>query len=91
MLWKLRDDLQKNCSVSCLRELLNENEMSSTGGESDVNFFLCSHDLHLMILFNYHLLSMNSVWPIVVVKHPISNWRHVGSWVLLNSLQKLYC
>ena len=35
-LWKLRDDLQKNCSVGFLKELLEENRMNLRGGESDV-------------------------------------------------------
>ena len=37
LLWKVRDDLQKNCSLPELREMLEDNELSSQGGESSVS------------------------------------------------------
>lgn len=37
LLWKIRDDLQNNCSLQELRELLEDNDLSSQGGESSVS------------------------------------------------------
>jgi len=36
LLWKVRDDLQKNCSLPELREMLEDNGLSSQGGESSL-------------------------------------------------------
>ncbi|XP_065057508.1 poly [ADP-ribose] polymerase 1-like [Rhopilema esculentum] len=36
LLWKLHDDLKKNCSTSLLRIMLEENHTSSKGGENDL-------------------------------------------------------
>lgn len=36
-LWKVRDDLQKNCSSQELKEMLEDNGMSTHGGESFVS------------------------------------------------------
>ena len=37
LVWKIRDDLQKNCSLPELREMLEDNGLSSQGGESSVS------------------------------------------------------
>ena len=37
MLWKVRDDLKTNCSLPELRDMLEDNGLSSQGGESSVN------------------------------------------------------
>ena len=37
LVWKIRDDLQKNCSLLELREMLEDNGLSSQGGESSVS------------------------------------------------------
>ena len=37
LLWKVRDDLQKNCSLPELREMLEDNGLNSQGGESSVS------------------------------------------------------
>ena len=37
MLWKIRDDLQKNCSLPEIREMLEDNGLSSQGGECSVS------------------------------------------------------
>ena len=36
-LWKVRDDLEKNCSSQELKEMLEDNGMSTHGGESFVS------------------------------------------------------
>lgn len=36
LVWKIRDDLQKNCSLPELREMLEDNGLSSQGGESSL-------------------------------------------------------
>lgn len=36
LLWKVRDDLQKHCSLPELREMLEDNGMSTQGGESSL-------------------------------------------------------
>ena len=38
LVWKIRDDLQKNCSLPELREMLEDNGLSSQGGESSVSW-----------------------------------------------------
>lgn len=37
LLWKVRDDLQKNCSLPELREMLEDNGLDTQGGESSVS------------------------------------------------------
>ena len=37
LLWKVRDDLQKNCSLPELREMLEDNGLNSQGGETSVS------------------------------------------------------
>lgn len=53
-LWELHDNLHKNCSMSFLRELLEENHMNSRGGESDV----CTK-MPVSRLFTYELIKAN--------------------------------
>ena len=46
----MRDDLQKNCSLPELREMLEDNGLSSQGGESSVS-------LEILVMFQVDLKS----------------------------------
>ena len=45
MLWKLRDNLKRNCSQRLLKDLLDMNEVNCKGGENDVCYFARNPDI----------------------------------------------
>lgn len=38
MVWKIRDELNANCPLTVLRQMLEENGFSSQGGEASVSY-----------------------------------------------------
>ena len=50
MLWKLRDDLKRNCSQRLLKDLLDMNGINCKGGESDVCLFARNPDIEVDFL-----------------------------------------
>ena len=47
MLWKLRDDLKRNCNQRLLKDLLDMNGINCKGGESDVCLFARNPDIEV--------------------------------------------
>ena len=80
LVWKIRDDLQKNCSLPELREMLEDNGLSSQGGESSVSW-LYAHMSYinrpLLFSFVFKIFFLCSFLTDVLMEWHLEDYYHV--------------